>query len=134
VLNTDPLSQLRILIVDDSPQQADAIATLLLLRGYSVQVAYSATAALEQVVVYKADVALIDVGLPDIDGFQLVPRLRDHIPSAVFIVVSGYAGEAYREKARSVGVEHYFIKPVAVSKLRRVLDKVISPQSLHRMA
>ena len=115
---------LRILIVDDSPDHANSLASLLVPRGHTVQIAYSSVAALEQAEVYQADVVLLDIGLPDMDGFELATRLRELLPSAMFIAVSGHAGDAFQAKARAVGIEEYFIKPVAVVKLREVLDSV----------
>jgi CheY-like chemotaxis protein len=90
----------------------------------AVRVAYSSDAALEQAAADKADVVLLDIALPDMDGFELATRLRDLLPSAMFLAVSGHAGEAFQAKARAVGIEQYFVKPVAVAKLREVLDSV----------
>jgi CheY-like chemotaxis protein len=117
-----PPQPLRILIVDDSSDHANSLASLLVPRGYTVQIAYSSVAALEQAEVYPADVVLLDIGLPDMDGYELATRLRELLPSAMFIAVSGHAGDAFQAKARAVGIEEYFIKPVAVAKLREVLD------------
>ena len=122
--NSIPSRPLRILIVDDSPDHANSLASLLVPRGHTVQIAYSSVAALEQAAIYQADVVLLDIGLPDMDGFELATRLRELLPSAMFIAVSGHAGDAFQAKARAVGIEEYFIKPVAVVKLREVLDSV----------
>ena len=122
--DSDQVQPLRILIVDDSPDHANSLASLLIHRGHVVRVAYSSDAALEQAAADKADVVLLDIALPDMDGFELATRLRDLLPSAVFLAVSGHAGEAFQAKARAVGIEQYFVKPVAVAELREVLDSV----------
>ena len=126
---TDSRSTLRILIVDDNSDHADSLAKLLVARGYEVQTAYSADAALEQAAVYKADVVLLDLGLPEVDGYELATRLRGLLPTAVYIAISGQAGEAYQTRVRAVGIEHYFVKPVAVAKLREVLEAVAQRRS-----
>ena len=120
--NSIPPQPLRILIVDDSPDHANSLASLLVPRGHTVQIAYSSVAALEQAEVYQADVVLLDIGLPDMDGYELATRLRELLPSAMFMAVSGHAGDAFQAQARAVGIDEYFIKPVAVAKLREVLD------------
>ena len=104
------------------PRSCELAGVAEVPRGHTVQIAYSSVAALEQAEVYQADVVLLDIGLPDMDGFELATRLRELLPSAMFMAVSGHAGDAFRAKARAVGIEEYFIKPVAVAKLREVLD------------
>jgi CheY-like chemotaxis protein len=120
--NSSAPEPLRILIVDDSPDHATSLASLLVARGHTVQIAYSSLAALEQAEVYQADVVLLDIGLPDLDGYELALRLRELLPSAMLMAVSGHAGDAFQAKARAVGIAEYFVKPVAVAKLREVLD------------
>jgi CheY-like chemotaxis protein len=121
---TDFESALRILIVDDYADQADSLANVLIHRGYTVQVAYSPGAALEQASLYKPDVVLVDLGLPKMDGYELTTRLRHMLPGATFVAVTGHAGEAYQSKARAFGIEYYFVKPVPIAKLREVLELV----------
>jgi CheY-like chemotaxis protein len=116
-------SPLRILIVDDNADHANSLSTMLAIRGYDVQSAYSSAKAIEQAAARKPDVAILDLGLPEMDGYELATKLRASHSDVVLLAVSAHVGDAYQEKARAVGMEHYFVKPVAIAKLCDVLGQ-----------
>ena len=118
-------SPLRILIVDDNADHANSLATMLAIRGYDVRSAYSSATAIEQAAACKPDVAILDLGLPGMDGYELATKLRASHSEVVLVAVSAHVGDAYQEKARAVGMEHYFVKPVAIAKLCDVLGQRI---------
>ena len=119
-----PLSPARrILVVDDNPDQLALLAELLRLRGYEVIAARDAAEALRLVAEHRPRACVIDIGLPDIDGYELARRLRA-IPEtreARLIAVTGYGTLADQQTFEDAGFDHYFPKPPDLKKLIQVL-------------
>ncbi len=122
-LRVDPL---RLLIVDDNQDEADSLAMLLGYRGYHIDVAYTAGEALAMAPRCRAEVLLLDLGLPEMSGYELATLLKDQLDHPVLIATTGFADDAYRRKALEVGFEHHFVKPVSVARLRQVLESVLT--------
>lgn len=119
------LDPLRLLIVDDNRDEADSLSILLGLRGYHIDVAYSADEALAVAKRCRPEVLLLDLGLPGMSGYELAAELKHMLDHPVMIATTGYADDAYRRKAQEVGFEHHFVKPVSVARLRQVLELVL---------
>jgi signal transduction histidine kinase/CheY-like chemotaxis protein len=119
-----PLSPARrILVVDDNPDQLELLAELLRLWGYEVIAARDAAEALRLVAEHRPRACVIDIGLPDIDGYELARRLRA-IPEtreARLIAVTGYGTLADQQTFEDAGFDHYFPKPPDLMKLIQVL-------------
>ena len=114
---------LRILLVDDN---VDAVHTLqLFLRsgGHRVEVAYSATDALELAKTFAPEVCLLDIGLPDFDGNELARRLRvlPQAAGATLIAMTGYGRQQDRDASMAAGFDHYLVKPVNTTQLADIL-------------
>lgn len=119
-------SGVRLLVVDDNVDAADMLAGLLESRGYIVQVAYDAPGALHIAASAHFDAALLDIGLPVIDGYELASRLRalDTTRGARLIAVTGYGLAADRQRALDAGFDHHLVKPVTLPALEQVLPVV----------
>jgi PAS domain S-box-containing protein len=118
----------RILVVDDNEDAAELLAELLRRSGYDVDVATSAVAALDAVANGLPRLALLDIGLPGIDGYQLATRLRA-LPGAnqlLLIAVTGYGRDSDRERARAAGFDAHLTKPVHPVQLLEALDKLLA--------
>jgi PAS domain S-box-containing protein len=118
----------RILLVDDNEDAAELLAELLRRSGYNVTVATSATDALASVATGLPELAILDIGLPGIDGYELATRLRA-FPDAQklrLIAVTGYGRDSDREKARAVGFDAHLTKPVSPKQLLETLDKLFA--------
>jgi PAS domain S-box-containing protein len=114
---------LKVLVVDDSRDAADICATLLELSGHRVQTAYSGRRALEVAEAFRPHVLLLDIGLPDLDGYQLARTIRaapwgQH---AQLVAVTGWGQEEDRRRALEVGFDHHLTKPVAADELDGLL-------------
>jgi CheY-like chemotaxis protein len=120
------IDPLRLLIVDDNRDEADSLAILLGYRGYHIDVAYSASGALELASRCRPEVLLLDLGLPDMSGYELAARMQHQLDNPVLIATTGFADEAYRRKGQEVGFQHHFVKPVSVARLRQVLERVLA--------
>lgn len=108
-----------VLIVEDSPDTLMLLSTIFRREGATVMTAESAAKALEQAVARRPNIIVSDIGMPDIDGFQLLEQLRllpelDNVPA---IAISGYASEDDRERALSVGYVALVPKPIDVDLL-----------------
>jgi signal transduction histidine kinase len=116
----------RVMVVDDNADAADSLATLLRTHGYATEVEYRGLAALEHAARDCPDVMLIDIGLPDLDGYRLAQRLRaDPATSgAVLIAATGYGQARDREQALAAGFAHHLVKPIDMMALMRVLETV----------
>jgi len=117
---------LRIGVVDDNEDAAVTMALLLETLGHTVSVSHSARAALDALPLFEPDVCLLDIGLPEMNGFELARALRarpgtDH---AILIAVTGYAQEKDRADARAAGFHDLFAKPVDLEVLGAALVQI----------
>ena len=110
----------RILIVDDDVMATDALAALLKSSGYGdVRVAYSGATALALAVEFVPTVALVDLELPDMSGYEVARHLSQHpqLNALRLIALTDDSEHPGRELAREAGVERYLIKPVGAADL-----------------
>jgi PAS domain S-box-containing protein len=116
---------LRVLVVDDNVDTADSAAMLLRQSGRDVRVAYSGKAALETALAFQPDVVLLDLGLPEIDGYEVARRLRQNPVhnNVELIAVSGYGQEADRQRSKEAGFDEHVVKPVDPGKLQELLTR-----------
>jgi signal transduction histidine kinase len=117
---------LRVMVVDDNTDAADMLGMLLESVGHDVTTQSSALAALERSASEPADVYLLDIGLPEMDGYELARRLKTEAGAkdSVFIAVTGYGQENDRAQAMRAGFSHHLVKPVDPEKLLEVLSEV----------
>jgi PAS domain S-box-containing protein len=104
----------RVLVVDDNTDAADMLGHLLRAAGHRVKVAYDPVAALRMLDTFTPEVAILDIGLPAMDGYDLASRLRERLParSCRFIALTGYGQEADRGRSQAAGFERHLVKPV----------------------
>ncbi|HET6584651.1 MAG TPA: response regulator [Nannocystaceae bacterium] len=114
---------LRILVVEDNDDSRDMLQMLLEGQGHSVDVAGDGLTGLERLLASVHDVALVDVGLPGIDGYDLARRLRERRPgsSPRLVALTGYGQAEDRARALAAGFDEHLVKPVTVVDLQRVL-------------
>jgi CheY-like chemotaxis protein len=113
----------RVLVVDDNRDAADALAEALRALGYVVEVAYDGPSALTMVGSFQPDAALLDIGLPAMDGYEVAAKLRRQPKFALLrlIAVTGYGQAVDRARARSAGFDAHLVKPVALATVSSVL-------------
>ncbi|MDQ2838608.1 MAG: response regulator [Actinomycetota bacterium] len=107
---------MRVLVVDDEPQLVQALTMNLRARRYEVHAASSGAAALQVAVDFPPDVVLLDLGLPDMDGVEVIHGLRAS-SSAPIIVLSGRIGGLDKVSALDAGADDYVIKPFGMDEL-----------------
>jgi len=115
---------LRVIVVDDNEDGADSLGMLLRAQGHTVLVEYTGGAALRRATQDPPDVMVVDIGLPDMDGYQLAALLRAQgaTRGAVLIAATGYGQERDRARAREAGFAHHLAKPVDIAALLRILQ------------
>ncbi|HEX8785801.1 MAG TPA: ATP-binding protein, partial [Telluria sp.] len=116
-------SHLRVMVVDDNVDAAQMLAALLEVQGHAVSVEYDAEGALERARRERPDVLLLDIGLPDMDGYELARRLRAQPESAgaTLVALTGYGQNQDREEAHQAGFDHYLVKPADLGQVNEVL-------------
>jgi two-component system CheB/CheR fusion protein len=114
----------RVLVVDDNQDGADSLAELLSLAGHRVRVAYSGGGALASLDGFEPEAAVLDIGLPDLDGCELASRLRARWPTLQLIALTGRTGEEDERRMREAGFHHRLVKPADADQ---VLDLLRAP-------
>ena len=115
----------RILIVDDNRAAADALAKLLALRGNVTEAVYASEEAIARAPTFCPDVVLLDIGLPNMDGYEVARQLRgDPNFSAILIALTGYGQESDIRKATKAGFDHHLTKPAGLAEIEEILGSV----------
>jgi len=115
-------SSRRVLIIDDDPDVADSLATLFTMSNHHAWTAYTGLRGIEAALEHLPDVVLIDIVMPDMDGYEVGRHLRERLPDALLIAVSGLAQESDQARSREAGFDHYMTKPVTFRELEQLID------------
>jgi two-component system CheB/CheR fusion protein len=113
----------RVLVVDDNRDAAQSLATLVGALGHDVREAHSGASALEAVPSFKPDLIVLDIGLPDMSGYEAARRIRE-LPSgrdARIVAASGF--REIPGAARDAGMDDYLVKPVKLAVLEQLLSE-----------
>jgi PAS domain S-box-containing protein len=111
----------RILIVDDNVDAANSLAEILQIDGHITDVVYTGKDALSHAVACPADVILLDIGLPDMNGYEVAARIRPKIGPVQLIALTGYGQTEDVRRATEAGFDAHLIKPVDFDALARIL-------------
>ena len=113
----------RVLIVDDNVDGAETLGSLLAALGHTVEVYHDPVAALDAVERLRPEVALLDIGLPVLDGYQLAARIRA-LPGGRgcrLVALTGYGQEADKLRSQASGFEQHLVKPISPGDAARVV-------------
>lgn len=115
----------RVLIVDDDPDIAKVIGVLVRHCGYETCIAHDGATSLDAARNFRPHVVLLDIGLPDISGYDLAPRLRSEadLNQALLIALTGYGQEEDRRMAMESGFDIHLVKPVTLDALQDALGQ-----------
>jgi len=112
----------KILVVDDNADAAESLAMLLRLRGHEVQVALGGAEALQMTDDNVPELVFLDIGMPDIDGYEVARRLRSRFNSEMTLVaLTGWGAEQDRRRSREAGFDHHLTKPVELAAVEAVI-------------
>jgi two-component system, chemotaxis family, CheB/CheR fusion protein len=117
---------LKILVVDDNRDAADTCAMLLELSGHHVQTAYTGQRALDLAEAFRPHVILLDIGIPDLDGYQLARKVRACFwgRKTVLIAVTGWGQEEDRRRAFEAGFNHHLTKPIEAETVESLIQSL----------
>lgn len=115
---------MRILVIDDQPAVAAVIADGLLEAGHQVTIAIGGLEGLDALERMRPDVVFLDLVMPDLDGVEVLRRVRARDPELPVVVISGWGSEEAIARARALGVTEVLRKPEAVKNLASALSGV----------
>ena len=116
----------RVLVVDDNEDSAETMATLVAIWGHDVRTAGDAASALSAAAEHRPDVVLLDIGLPQVSGYEVAAQLRalPGLEGTVLIAMTGYGQEDDRRRTREAGFTHHLTKPVSPETLKGILSSL----------
>ena len=114
----------RVLIIEDNDDTRQMLRTALAMNGHEVDEAADGTSGLAAAASLRPDVALVDIGLPDIDGYEVARRLRQVAPDRklVLVALTGYGQPADRDRSRQAGFDAHLTKPIGPEHLREAIS------------
>jgi len=117
---------LRVLVVDDNVDAAESLAELLTAYGHDVRTAYTGPTAVAAASDYGPNVVLLDIGLPELDGYQVAQRIRQSPAHkhTVLVAMTGYGQDADRLRSREAGFDHHLVKPADFDEVQKILATV----------
>lgn len=120
-------STLRVLIVDDNEDSAKTLAWATELMGHEPLMAHNGMDAIEAAKKFKPHVALLDIGLPGMNGYELCREMRTlpEMKETVFIAQTGWGQEKDRALAKEAGFSHHLVKPIAVDALEKIFGSLV---------
>ncbi len=119
------VARARVLVVDDNIDAADLMGELLTDQGHSVHVAHSGPEALGLLSTFTPDAALLDIGLPVMDGYELAAALRGSLPKIRLIALTGYGAPNDRQRSHEAGFDAHLTKPVSLSTVTETLAELL---------
>jgi len=123
-----------VLVVDDSADGAAMLADSLESMGHEVRVAHDGQAALDAAAVFHPDVAVLDIGLPEMSGYELAAHLREQPGgrSIHFIAATGYGRSRDRVTSLAAGFDDHLVKPVNLDRLRDIVTQAGRAKAVQR--
>jgi len=114
---------LRILVVDDDKDSTEMLASLLQLTGHTATMAHDGLEAIRQAEEFRPDVVLLDLSLPEVDGYEVARRIRQQRwgREMVLIAITGWGQDSDRHRTRQAGFDRHLVKPVDASALCQLL-------------
>jgi two-component system CheB/CheR fusion protein len=120
----------RVLLIEDNPDSREMLETILRLDGFEVESAEDGQQGLDAILAGRPDVALVDIGLPKLDGYEVARRVRELLGKSEIILVAltGYGQDKDREAVFRAGFDEHLVKPVNLENLKRVLSRPRKPR------
>jgi len=117
----------RVLVVDDNEDAAKTLAMLLKVDGHVIETANTGKAALELAERFNPQIVLLDIGLPEMDGYEVARRLRQspQIPDPLLIAITGYGQADDRNRSKAAGFDHHLVKPVDLAEVLNLCSATV---------
>jgi CheY-like chemotaxis protein len=123
-----PAGVTRILVVDDNVDAAELLAEGLGVTGHVTRVAYDGPSALDAMTTFRPDVALLDIGLPVMDGYELAQRLKSQpgLHALRLIAITGYGQDADQRRCEAAGFDEHMVKPIQLNEVTAVIERLLA--------
>lgn len=120
--------RMTVLVVDDQKDAADTVATLLCLMGYEARAAYSGRQALQLFIEIQPTVVLMDLGMPEMSGFEAAARIRlmPQGTETTIVALTAWGDEMNRRLSHEASIDYHVVKPAAAETLQEVLSRIRS--------
>jgi CheY-like chemotaxis protein len=123
-----PAQSFRILIVDDNQDGADSLAVMLRIMGNELHTVYDGVSAIESSETFAPDAVLLDLGMPNMNGFETCRRIRAHPwgKNMILIALTGWGQAEDRQQSQEAGFNYHLVKPVAPETLMKVVAMLVA--------
>ena len=123
---------LRLMVVDDNNDAAVVLSLLLKALGHEAHIEHDGRRALERARELSPEICFLDIGLPDMDGFELARRLRamPETAHATLVAITGYGQPEDKERARQAGFDRHVVKPVYLDEIEALLDEYVNTRTI----
>ena len=119
--------RLKVLVVEDDPETAHSLAELVGISGHEARIAYDGRSAIRNVRDDDYQLVLLDIGLPDMDGYEVARRLTLLGQRSLSIVaLTGYASDEDLRRSDGAGLDAHIIKPCGSDQLQRILQRAMT--------
>jgi DNA-binding response OmpR family regulator len=117
----------RVLLVDDDPDSSEPLSLLLQSKGHETRVVTDGAEAISVADEFKPNCVLLDLGLPQMDGYEVARRLRKrpYGSDVVLVALTGWAGREIRTKAAEAGFDYHIVKPVNWDEVEKIVRGVV---------
>jgi PAS domain S-box-containing protein len=128
----EPSASYRILVVDDNEASAKTLGWMMESMGHTVELSFTAKAALAKAEIFKPEVILLDIGMPDMNGYELCRKMRQDplLKNAVFIAQTGWGQEQHLQRSKEAGFDFHLTKPISFDTLQRQLKDIASAKHI----
>ena len=121
-----PVGHRRVLVVEDNDDARDMLRTLLTLEGHEVHETATGQAGVDLAKAVAPDVALIDIGLPGLDGYEVARRIRAQLGRSILLIaITGYGQPEDRQRALDAGFDAHLTKPASLEDLERAVSGAV---------
>ena len=121
---------IRVLVVEDSVDSAETMGEILMRWGHEVQLAHDGASALRIAREFRPQVILLDIGLPDMDGYTVAQRLRgEDLAGEILVALTGYDAVQDRVRAQQAGFDRHLVKPVELDHLLELFRTAKAPSA-----
>jgi CheY-like chemotaxis protein len=116
---------LRILVVEDNEDARELMRALIEKMGHAVETANDGAAAIEAARALRPQLVLLDIGLPQMDGYSVARKLREEHGSAIVLAaLTGYGQDRDRRQSEEAGINHHLVKPVSLDAVRAIIASI----------
>jgi DNA-binding response OmpR family regulator len=117
-------------VVDDNEDAAEMMEILLKIDGHEVLKAHTGESAIKYAIEHQPEAILLDIGLPDITGYEAARRIRQELPKVLLIALSGWGRDKDRRYSQEAGFNHHLVKPVNFDEVQKLLRATLQSKSV----